>query len=106
MFKKMFKKMLKKILKALGLSKKVPRTDKPVGEVTHYYSNLGVAIVKFYQDMPAGKNVTFQGATTDFSQDLTSMELEHKSVAVAPKGREVGIKVKDKVREGDKVYLN
>src|SRR3989338_11311017 len=95
--------MLKKLLRALGFSKKVPRTDKPVGEVTHYYSNLGVAIVKFNQDMPAGKNVTFQGATTDFSQDLTSMELEHKSVAVAPKGREVGLKVKEKVREGDKV---
>ena len=98
--------MLKKLLKALGLAKKVARTDKPVGEVTHYYSNLGVAIVKFHQDMPAGKNVTFQGATTDFSQDLTSMELDHKSATSAPQGREVGIKVKEKVREGDRVYLN
>lgn len=98
--------MLKKLLRALGLSKKVPRTDKPVGEVTHYYSNLGVAIVKFHQDMPSGKNITFQGATTDFSQDLFSMELDHKSVSMAPRGKEVGLKVKDKVREGDKVYLN
>lgn len=98
--------MLKKLLRALGLSKKVPRTDKPVGEVTHYYSNLGVAIVKFHQDMPAGGNVSFQGATTDFSQDLSSMELDHKSVSMAPRGKEVGLKVKDKVREGDKVYLN
>ena len=98
--------MLKKLLKALGFSKKVLRTDKPVGEVTHYYGNLGVAIVKFNQDMPAGKNVTFQGATTDFSQDLNSMEFDHKSIDVAPKGKEIGLKVKDKVREGDKVYLN
>ena len=98
--------MLKKLLKLLGLSKKMPRTDKPVGEVTHYYGNLGVAIVKFYQDMPVGKNVTFQGATTDFSQDLSSMELDHKSVQTAPSGKEIGIKAKGKVREGDKVYLN
>jgi len=98
--------MLKKLLKALGFSKKVSRTDKPVGEVTHYYGNLGVAIVRFSQDMPAGKNVTFQGATTDFSQDLSSMELDHKSVSLAPRGREAGLKVKEKVREGDKVYLN
>ncbi|MBI4992380.1 MAG: translation elongation factor-like protein [Candidatus Harrisonbacteria bacterium] len=98
--------MLKKLLKALGLSKKVPRTDKPVGEVTHYYSHLGVAIVKFNQDIPAGKNLTFQGATSDFSQDVTSMQVDRKSVDKAPKGKEVGIKVKDKVREGDKVYLN
>ena len=98
--------MLKKLLRALGFSKKVSRTDKPIGEVTHYYGGLQVAIVKFNQDMPAGKNVTFQGATSDFSQDLSSMELDHKSVQVAPKGKEVGLKVKDKVREGDKVYLN
>ena len=98
--------MLKKLLRALGLSKKVARTDKPVGEVTHYYGGLGVAIVKFHQDMPEGKNVTFQGVTTDFSQDLSSMELDHKKVSLAPMGREVGLKVKDKVREGDKVYLN
>lgn len=98
--------MLKKLLRALGFSKKVARTDKPVGEVTHYYSGLKVAIVRFNQDMQVGKSLTFQGATTDFSQDLNSMEVDHKSVSVAPKGKEVGLKVKDKVREGDKVYLN
>lgn len=98
--------MLKKLLKALGLSKKTPRADKPVGEVTHYYGNLGVAIVKFNQNMPLGKNVTFQGHTTDFSQNLDSMELDRKPVTMAPKGKEIGIKVKDKTREGDKVYLN
>jgi len=98
--------MLKKLLKALGFSKKVPRTDKPIGEVTHYYGHLGVAIVKFNQDMQAGKNVTFQGVTTDFSQDLNSIQLDHKPADKAPKGKEVGIKVKDKVREGDSVYLN
>lgn len=98
--------MLKKLLKALGLSKKVPRQDKPVGEVTHFYSNISVAIVKFNQDVAVGKNVTFQGATTDFSQNVDSMELDHKPVTVAPAGKEIGIKVKGKVREGDKVYLN
>lgn len=99
--------MLKKILKALGLSKqKVLRQDKPVGEVTHYYGNLGVAIVKFNQDLMTGKNVTFQGVTTDFSQDISSVELDHKSMMMAPKDKEVGVKVKNKVREGDKVYLN
>lgn len=98
--------MLKKILRALGLSKKMPRTDKPVGEVTHFYGNLGVAIVKFNQDMTAGVNLEFQGATTDFNQDLDSMQFDHKPVMKAPKGKEVGIKVKNKVREGDKVYLN
>lgn len=98
--------MLKKILQALGLSKKSPRTDKPIGEVTHFYGGLGVAIVKFRQDVPAGADVTFQGATTDFSQNLKSLELDRKPVMKAPKGKEIGIKVGKKVREGDGVYLN
>lgn len=98
--------MLKKILKALGLSKKTVRTDKPLGEVTHYYGGLGVAIVRFNQEVSGGTNVTFQGATTDFSQDLKSMELDRKPITKSPKGKEIGIKVKKKVREGDGVYLN
>lgn len=98
--------MLKKILQALGLSKKSPRTDKPIGEVTHFYGGLGVAIVKFNQEISDGANVTFQGATTDFSQNLESMELDRKPIQKAPKGKEIGIKVKKKVREGDGVFLN
>ena len=98
--------MLKKLLRMLGFSKKVARQDAPIGEVTHFYGKLGVAIVKFNREMTAGKNVTFQGATTDFSQDVDSMELDHKSVALAPKGKEIGIKVSKKVREGDVVFLN
>lgn len=98
--------MLKKILQALGLSKKSARTDKPIGEVTHFYGGLGVAIVKFSQEVSDGANVTFQGATTDFSQSLESMELDRKPIMKAPKGKEVGIKVRKKVRDGDRVYLN
>lgn len=98
--------MLKKILQALGLSKKSVRTDKPVGEVTHYYGGLGVAIVRFNQEVSDGANVSFLGATTDFSQTLKSMELDRKPILKAPKGKEIGIKVSKKVREGDGVYLN
>ncbi len=98
--------MLKKLLKALGLSRKVIRTDKPVGEVTHFYGKAGVAIVKFNKDISKGSKLTFQGATTDFSQEVMSMEFDHKSINLAPKGKEIGIKVKDKVRDGDQVYLD
>ena len=98
--------MLKKLLQSLGFGKKVARQDSPVGEVTHYYGDLGVAIVRFNKDMPTGKNVTFQGSTTNFSQNIDNMELNHKSIDSASKGEEIGIKVKKKVREGDKVYLN
>ncbi|HEY4500095.1 MAG TPA: translation elongation factor-like protein [Candidatus Paceibacterota bacterium] len=99
--------MLKKILQSLGLAKKkTVRTDKPIGGVTHFYGHLGVAIVKFNRDISTGSKLTFVGPTTDFSQTADSMQMDHKPTTQAPKGKEVGIKVKDKVREGDQVYLD
>lgn len=77
---------------------------KPIGEVTHYFGNLGVAVVKFSQAFKAGGKARFKGATTDFEQVIKSIQCDHKEVAGAKKGEEVGIKVKDKVRQGDQVF--
>ncbi|PIR97946.1 MAG: translation elongation factor-like protein [Candidatus Colwellbacteria bacterium CG10_big_fil_rev_8_21_14_0_10_42_22] len=77
---------------------------KPIGEITHYFGGIEVAVVKFNKKMKAGDKVCFKGATTDFEQKLDSMQLDHKEVKEAAKGKEVGIKVSDKVRAGDKVY--
>jgi putative protease len=77
---------------------------KPIGEVTHYYSNLEVAIVKFNKPVEVGAKVRFRGATTDFEETISSMQYDHKPIDKAKKGQEVGIKVGEKVRQGDKVY--
>lgn len=82
-------------------TKKAP---KPIGVVTHYYGGIGVAIVKFNKAIKAGAEVAFRGATTDFSQKIESMQYEHKELKTAKKGQEVGIKVDEKVREGDEIY--
>ena len=44
------------------------------------------------------------GHTTEFESTVHSMQIEHKSVTEAKKGDSVGVKVSEKVREGDKVY--
>lgn len=77
---------------------------KSIGEVVHYYGHLGVAVVKFDKTIKVGERVSFKGATTDFEQTLDSMQFDHKAVTEAKKGKEVGLKVKDKVRAGDQVY--
>lgn len=76
----------------------------PIGEVTHYYNHLEVAIVKFNKPVSVGTRVRFKGATTDFEETIASMQYDHKPVNKAKKGQEVGIKVKERVRQGDKVY--
>jgi putative protease len=80
------------------------QTESPIGEVTHYYSQLGVAIVKFSQPVRVGDRIHFRGATTDFAETISSMQFEHQPVEEAMRDQEVGIKVSQKVREGDKVY--
>ena len=81
------------------------RKEKPVGRVAHFYNHIGVAIVRFNRGIRAGTELSFRGATTDFSEAPKSMQVNHKPVAAAPKGKQVGVKVKKRVREGDLVYL-
>jgi len=83
------------------VAKKEP---KPIGIVTHYFSHISVAIVKFNKAISVGTKVHFKGATTDFEETITSMQYNHEDIKTAKKGQEVGIKVGDKVREGDEVY--
>ncbi|MDO8574328.1 MAG: translation elongation factor-like protein [bacterium] len=78
--------------------------QKPIGTVTHYFGNLGVAIVKFNKLVSVGAKLKFKGATTDFEEVVESMQFDHKEIDKAKKGQEVGIKVKDKVREGDMIF--
>ena len=78
--------------------------EKPIGEVTHYFGGIQVAIVKFNKPIKKGEMIKFKGATTEFSQEIESMQYDHKDIESAKKGQEVGIKVKEKVREGDLVY--
>ena len=72
--------------------------------VTHYYGKLGVAIVKLSGDLKLGEKIRIVGRTTDFSEDNSSMQSDHRAVKSAGKGDEVGIKVGQEVREGDEVF--
>jgi len=78
--------------------------EKPIGKITHYYGKIGVAIVKFNREVKVGERVHFKGPHTDFTQQLSSMQYNHQDIESAKKGQEVGIKVEQKVREGDEVY--
>ncbi len=80
------------------------KAEKPIGTVTHFYTGIKVAIVKFKVPVKAGSEVRFKGATTDFAQKLDSMQFDHEPVKLAKKGKMIGVKVKKRVREGDAIY--
>lgn len=86
---------------------RVPMAKKPkaIGVVTHFYGGIKVAIVKFKTPVTLGAELQLLGATTDFKQKATSFQFDHAALTKAPKGKEVGMKVSKKVREGDRIYL-
>jgi len=78
---------------------------KLVGQVTHYFSNIGVAVIELFATLKAGEIIRIVGGEgTDFEQMVESMEAEHQKIKAAKKGDDIGLKVSQKVREGYKVY--
>jgi len=78
---------------------------KLVGKITHYFSKIGVTVIELSGDLKAGNAISIEGPTTNFKQTVDSMQIEHKPVATATKGQAIGMKVSEKVREGDEVFL-
>ncbi|HRR95065.1 MAG TPA: hypothetical protein P5083_02930 [Candidatus Paceibacterota bacterium] len=79
--------------------------EKFVGEITHYFNKIGVAIVELTDTIKIGDRIKIQSGETELYQDVTSLQVEHQNVQQANKGEVVGMKVNEKVKEGDKVYL-
>src|SRR5208282_1758401 len=81
----------------------------PVGErvgiVTHYFSHLAVAVVKLARgSLRVGDTIHFKGHTTDFTQRIDSLQVNHQSVTEVGPNDDFGLKVIDHAREGDVVY--
>ena len=79
---------------------------KQVGQVSHFFSNISVAVVDLTKPLKKGDSILIEGAHTSFKQKVSSMQLEHEKIESAKKGQAIGLKVKDRVREGDKVFLS
>jgi len=78
---------------------------KPIGKVSPFFDNINVAVIKLDKGLKVGDKIRIAGGTTDFKQPVKSMQVEHEKVEKAKKGDAVGLKVKEKVRENDKVFL-
>lgn len=77
---------------------------KKIGEITHYFSRIGVAIIKLGGTLSIGEKILIKGTTTHIEQNVTSMQIEQKDITKAKKGQSIGLKVDGKVRKKDKVY--
>jgi len=79
--------------------------EKMLGRVEHYFDKISVAAISVKAPFKVGDTIHIKGHTTDFMQTVDSMQIEHQNVTRVKKGDDVGIKVKEFVRDHDLVYL-
>ena len=75
-----------------------------IGTITHFYNRISVAVLSLTDPLELGDSVHIFGHSTDFEQNVTSMEIEHEKVTSVGPGDEVALKVSEPVRKGDVLY--
>jgi hypothetical protein len=75
-----------------------------IGHVTHYFSKINVAVLSIKDELKVGDTIHILGHTTDFTQKVTSMQIEHENVDSVKPGDDFAMKVIEPVREHDVVY--
>ncbi len=79
--------------------------EQKVGEVVKFFAKPSVAAIKILEgELRVGDRIKIKGHTTDFEDQVSSIEIDNKPVEKAAPGQLVGIKVKDRVREKDIVW--
>ena len=79
--------------------------EKKIGDVIKYFGKIGVAAIRLSEgSLKVGDTIHIVGHTTDVTQAIDSVQIENKNVQEAGPGADIGIKVKDRVRERDVVY--
>lgn len=75
-----------------------------VGKVTHFYNRISVAVLELSGNLEIGDKILILGRTSELTQVVTSMEIEHRKVQTVGPGMDVAMKVAEPVRKGDIVY--
>jgi putative protease len=78
---------------------------KQIGVITRYFHKIGVAAIMLEDTLKVGNTISIEGTTTNFEQEISSMQVDREDIQEGKKGQEIAIKVKDRVRENDSVFL-
>ena len=77
-----------------------------IGSISNYFSNISVAAFEIESGkLKVDDTVHIKGHTTDITETVSSIQMEHEMIETAKKGDDIGIKVSQKVRGGDKVFI-
>ena len=79
--------------------------EKQIGTITHYFGKISVAVIKIVEgSLAVGDTIHIKGHTSDFTQKVDSMQIEHENVEKIEAGESAALKVIEHTREHDEVY--
>ncbi|MDD3719294.1 MAG: translation elongation factor-like protein [Actinomycetota bacterium] len=78
--------------------------EKQVGRITHFFGKIGVAAIELEDELKVGDTIHVKGHTSDWTQEVSSIQIEHDQFEKAGPGDVIGIKVEGHAREHDVVY--
>lgn len=82
-----------------------PPNSTLLGLVDDFYAKIGVVTLVLQASLSVGDRIQILGHTTRIEQTVASMQIEHQPVTAAKAKDGIGIKVQDRARRGDHVYL-
>lgn len=75
----------------------------PIGKVAHFFNKISVAVVALTGKLKEGDTIEIETSEGPFQQKVSSMQVDHKPVEEAKAGDDIGLKVDNPVKEGNKV---
>ena len=75
-----------------------------IGKIAHFYSKIGVAVIDLEDDLSVGDKISIERGEEKFEQHVDSMQIENENIKQAKAGQSIGLRVKEKTKEGANVF--
>ena len=79
-------------------------SEEMIGTVADFFAHPVVAGIELTGVLRVGDKIRIKGHTTDLEMTVDSMQIDNAAVNEAKAGDSIGVKVSERVRDGDKVY--
>ena len=76
-----------------------------IGTVSDFFAKPMVAGIELAAPLKIGDTIHIKGHTTDIMMTVQSMQIDNINVTEAKTGDAVGIKLTDRARKGDSVFI-